>query len=207
MREAHRARERIMNTAVKVCSTCKKSKDVKEFYAHSVTSDGLYPYCKQCHAEYYETDEWRLWKAQYIKERKEGKRRRQTTPVEECLYEDCTTGSYAKGYCFVHYSKLLRGTLGKKFLCECSGEQQWLDKSCIRCLRKRQRQKARLVRQKRRRVLLETQPDGRTCTECNTWKVWEDFYKNNSSSGRMSKCKKCMIARQTERNNAHKNSA
>lgn len=33
----------------KICTACKESKPVSEFYKHTMTADGFYPTCKKCH--------------------------------------------------------------------------------------------------------------------------------------------------------------
>lgn len=124
--------------------------------------------------------------------------------MRTCDHEGCDRKHYAKGYCLRHYMHLREyGTtydIGKtasqrnpkgecsiegcdrlgeiKGLCRRHYARQWAGKDLYKPIR--------------RKVVLETDENGRVCTRCGEWKPWDQFYKT-SGGKRRSQCRTCVI--------------
>lgn len=70
----------------KICSGCKESKQLANFYKASKLKDGYDYYCKQC------------------RNNANGKVRDKVN--KQCNVDDCNKGFYANGYCRMHYERL-----------------------------------------------------------------------------------------------------
>lgn len=116
-----------------------------------------------------------------------------------CGWGGCEGAYYSKGYCFKHYLKNRRKKPPKVNMVKA-------DVRCYVSLCERKVQSVGLCHshytQKntgkpfteiRRRVLAHRDESGRVCTECMTYKAWNNFYRASDKKSYKAKCKECTI--------------